>query len=110
MHEAPPVTRSLGRLECSDTPFASDRREAIISLDELISAVTAVARRRDFVSPKLAVEIMRHATVASRARKPALTEREHQVAMLVAKRLTNRQIGAKLGLSEHTVKRRLVQL
>lgn len=44
-------------------------------------------------------------TTALPPRGTALTAREVQVAQLVAHGLTNPQIAAELGLSEHTVKR-----
>lgn len=76
-----------------------------VSARELTEVVHAVARGEVYVSPALAAGILMDLTREG-PRDPfdELTERERQILELVAKGLTNREIGERLFLAEKTVK------
>ncbi len=73
--------------------------------DRLLPAVTAaVAGLRD---PRRGPRRVGPATPAPRPRRPSaepLTPREVEVVQLLAEGLTNRRVGERLGISEHTAK------
>jgi DNA-binding NarL/FixJ family response regulator len=75
-------------------------REA--SPEELLSGIRAVARGESPLSLGAALALL-----GSRGEKPPLTARERQVLALVARGLANKQIAARLGISEKTVKTHL---
>lgn len=83
-----------------------------ISIEEVADAVRAVVQGQTLISPSMASKlIVEFASLARRAdvdqdRVPAprLTDRELEVLKLVAKGLTNRDIGVRLFISENTVK------
>ena len=72
---------------------------------EVVTAVRAVAAGDAYITPKMAGNLLLEMT-----QKPAedpldeLTEREREVLELLAKGLTNREIGLQLSLAEKTVK------
>jgi DNA-binding NarL/FixJ family response regulator len=72
---------------------------------EVLAAVRAVAAGEAYITPKMAGNLLLEMT-----QKPAedpldeLTERECEVLELLAKGLTNREIGLQLSLAEKTVK------
>lgn len=72
---------------------------------EVIAAVRAVAAGEAYITPKMAGNLLLEMT-----QKPAdnaldeLTEREREVLELLAKGMTNREIGEELFLAEKTVK------
>jgi two-component system nitrate/nitrite response regulator NarL len=78
------------------------RRERID--DRLGSAVRAVADGLLVVDETLAEAVLRPPAAATPDLVEPLTARELQVLQLVAEGLTNRRIGARLGISEHTAK------
>lgn len=81
------------------------------SLNELLVAIDAVRRGREFVSPEFVAQLERSARSVSSAKVGViLTKRELEVANLLARFLTNKQIGGRLGLSENTVKAHLRQI
>ncbi|MQA62893.1 MAG: response regulator [Actinophytocola sp.] len=68
----------------------------------LVSAIRAVARDESAFDSRSASVMMRSIRIA--AEEPTLTEREQKVLELLAHGLSNRKIGAKLYISETTVK------
>ncbi len=76
-----------------------------IAAKELVNAVRAVAGGGTYISPTMANSLLQD------LRKPQsldplseLSEREHQILELVAKGMTNRDIGNQLHLTEKTIK------
>jgi len=76
-----------------------------VSGPELIQAIRSVAKGETFITPALAARLLsnfrKHQT---EQRGVDLTHREEQIIREVANGLTNREVAAKLGLSEKTVK------
>jgi DNA-binding NarL/FixJ family response regulator len=82
-----------------------------ISIDEVSAAIRAVAGGQSLISPAMASKLL--SEFASMIKKsddsrqipaPRLTDRELDVLKLVARGMNNREIGAKLFISENTVK------
>lgn len=76
---------------------------------ELIATVRSLHRGDHYVSPSLAVRLLADAKTDGRARRAGdrlreLTVRETQILHHIAQGLSNKQIGAKLSLSEKTIK------
>lgn len=74
---------------------------------DLLSAVSAAARGETVLSPSVATRLV------TRMRAPAtasLSHREAQVLSLVAKGLTNAEVGKRLFISETTVKTHLLRI
>ena len=76
-----------------------------VSGPELIQAIRTVAKGETFITPAVATRLLsnfrKHKT---EQRGVDLTHREEQIIREVANGLTNREVAAKLGLSEKTVK------
>ncbi len=76
-----------------------------VSGPELIQAIRTVAKGETFITPVLATRLLsnfrKHQT---EQRGVDLTHREEQIIREVSNGLTNREVAAKLGLSEKTVK------
>ena len=71
------------------------------TLRELIYAIRRVAEEGSFLSPALRAhfrEAIRHSPIRK------LTTRERDIAWLISRRMTNKQIAGRLRVSEHTVK------
>jgi len=68
--------------------------------DALVKAVFTVAEGGYYVSPELANVVGEEA-----AEESALTPREHEIACAVARGLSSKVIGARLDISEHTVRK-----
>jgi DNA-binding NarL/FixJ family response regulator len=68
---------------------------------QLIEAVRAVAAGEEYFPAEVAAALLRQ--IARRANPRALTPREEQVTRLIASGLTNKEIGARLGLSVRTI-------
>ena len=81
-----------------------------VPADELVHAVRVVHSGAAIVAPSVTRRLLdrfaRHlpAAGAPRAALPQLTEREHEVLLLVARGLSNAEVAAELVLSETTVK------
>ncbi|MDM8350757.1 response regulator transcription factor [Pseudomonas sp. sp1636] len=76
-----------------------------VSGPELVLAIRSVAKGETFITPEFASRLLSHLRKhESEARGVELTCREEQVIREVAEGLTNREVAAKLGLSEKTVK------
>ncbi len=82
-----------------------------VPADDLVDAVRVVHRGEAVVAPRVTRRLLDRfarqlpsSTTSSSAPLPSLTEREHQVLLLVARGLSNAEIAAELVLSETTVK------
>jgi DNA-binding NarL/FixJ family response regulator len=82
-----------------------------VPADELVQAVRVVHAGAAIVAPTVTRRLLdrfaRHLPAAdepARASLPELTDREHQVLLLVARGLSNAEVAAELVLSETTVK------
>ena len=83
-----------------------------VSIEEVADAVRAVVQGKTLISPSMATKlIVEFASLARRADAeqdpvpaPRLTDRELEVLKLVARGLSNRDVGVELFLSESTVK------
>lgn len=72
---------------------------------EIVQAVMAASRGEAYITPKMAGNLLREMTHKPNNDPLAeLTEREHQVLELVARGMSNKEVGAELGLAEKTVK------
>ncbi|MGW6712585.1 response regulator [Streptomyces globisporus] len=79
--------------------------------DELFAAVRAAADGRSVLSPAVASRLMtRVRTPAADPAETALSAREREVLVLVARGTTNREIAAELFISEATVKSHLTHV
>ncbi|GAC1405361.1 MAG: hypothetical protein NVSMB64_10100 [Candidatus Velthaea sp.] len=75
-----------------------------ISPPELLRAVKTVADGESYVDPRAAGNLLRRRSQNGRADIMELSERESEVLKLIAEGLANKQISARLHLSEKTVK------
>ena len=83
-----------------------------VPADDLVTAVRVVHRGEAIVAPRVTRRLLdrfaRHlpapTAATSTSSLPQLTDREHQVLLLVARGLSNAEIAAELVLSETTVK------
>jgi DNA-binding NarL/FixJ family response regulator len=80
----------------------------------LVEAVRAAMAGDTLISPSLTVSLLQHVQSAGRPRaarpQEALTERETEIARLVAKGLTNAEIGAELFISAGTAKTHIANI
>jgi DNA-binding NarL/FixJ family response regulator len=82
-----------------------------ISIDEVATAIRAVAGGQSLISPAMATKLLNEfATLVKRDDErnqvpvPKLTDRELDVLRLVSRGMNNREIGQQLFISENTVK------
>jgi NarL family two-component system response regulator LiaR len=117
-----PDTRVLVLTAYDDDPYVFALLEAgadgyvlkTASADQLIDAVHTVYRGESALSPEVASKVVQQAT----GRRPAsaadqiepLTPREIDVLRLVAKGMTNREVGQELGISHRTVQGHLASI
>ncbi|OKK04809.1 LuxR family transcriptional regulator [Streptomyces sp. CB03234] len=80
----------------------------------LVEAVRAAVAGDTMISPSITVRLLKHLQNPSRGRAPqpleALTERETEIARLVAKGLTNAEIGTELFISPGTAKTHIANI
>ncbi len=74
------------------------------SLQELITAIKTVGEGANYVDPRVAAAFFRRRISASKPSANQLSPRETEIIRLIAQGLSNRDIGARLILSEKTVK------
>lgn len=82
---------------------------------ELVEAIHRVHAGQAIIAPALTARLLEELTApragaARGVQRGPLTERESQVLRLVARGLGNRQIAARLGISEHTVKTHIAHI
>jgi two-component system, NarL family, nitrate/nitrite response regulator NarL len=71
------------------------------TLEDLLDAIKRVHERGSYFSP----DLQAHSQIATqRFASRRLTTRERDIALLIGRRLTNKQIADRLRVSEHTVK------
>jgi len=75
-----------------------------ISPPELLRAIKTVADGQSYVDPRVAGGLLRRRTQSGRPDIMELSHRESEVLKLIAEGLANKQISARLHLSEKTVK------
>jgi DNA-binding NarL/FixJ family response regulator len=74
------------------------------SLQELLTAITALGEGSSYVDPRIAADLLRRRTPAHRSSTSNLSPREMEIIRLIAQGMSNRDIGRRLILSEKTVK------
>lgn len=101
------ISGSADAIRCAEVGISSfvDRNDSIEDLDR---AVLKAARGEAVCNPRLTARLIRHlASLTGKAHERSdncLTAREREVASLVKKGLSNKQIAIELGISPATVK------
>jgi len=80
------------------------------SSEELVEAIRTVAQGRRYVTPEVADALVTAGSGAGVAPHERLSEREHQVFLLLAEGLSPGDIGAQLNVSPSTVSSHLVHI
>ena len=75
-----------------------------MSRDEIVAAITAVHAGKRYFPPAIA------ARLAERKLRSTLSAREVEILELLAKGLTNKEIGKALGISRHTVRNQIYSI
>jgi two-component system nitrate/nitrite response regulator NarL len=102
-----PVVAVLWNDEQAGEALAAGARAVLLRdrvEDRLLPAVTAAAAGLVTLDEALAESVLRPRPVPAPALAEPLTPREVEVVQLLAEGLTNRRIGERLGISEHTAK------
>jgi DNA-binding NarL/FixJ family response regulator len=84
-----------------------------LGLAELRDAIRSAAKGESLLDPKVTAQVLEQLRALSSGKRPAdkpLSEREREVLGLVAKGLTNREIGERLFVSEHTVRNHVASI
>ncbi|WP_462202653.1 helix-turn-helix domain-containing protein [Frankia sp. CcWB3] len=90
----------LNRLALADVLRRLDDPDAAVTL---AGAAAAEARRLDMPGPLARADRLLADLAAARRETDPLTPREHEVAALVVQAMSNREIAARLVLSERTI-------
>jgi DNA-binding NarL/FixJ family response regulator len=99
-HDDPTVVQELLRLGASGYLLKT------VSWQELVSAIRGVCGEAKSEASRVIVSISRESMAQAGDTGP-LSEREKEILLLVAEALSNAQIGARLSITEGTVKRHL---
>ena len=75
-----------------------------MSRDEIVAAITAVHSGKRYFPPAIA------ARLAERKHRSTLSAREVEILELLAKGLTNKEIGQAFGISKHTVRNQIYSI
>ncbi|MFO7741553.1 MAG: response regulator transcription factor [Anaerolineae bacterium] len=117
-----PDTRVLILTAYDDDPYVFALLEAgadgyvlkTASADQLVDAVRTVHRGESALSPEVATKVVRQATdhrpEGAADQIEPLTPREIDVLRLVARGMTNREVGRELGISHRTVQGHLASI
>jgi DNA-binding NarL/FixJ family response regulator len=81
-----------------------------VSPSELIRAVKIVAKGENYVDPRIAGSLLRRRFTPEGRAADELSDRESDVVRLIAQGMSNKEIGAKLCLSEKTVKNHISRI
>ena len=84
-----------------------------LGLAELRDAIRSAAKGESLLDPKVTAQVLDQLRALSSGKRPAdkpLSGREREVLGLVALGLTNREIGERLFVSEHTVRNQVDRL
>jgi DNA-binding NarL/FixJ family response regulator len=81
-----------------------------VSAQELAQVIRGASRGDVYVSPSLAAEMLVSLTRPAPDALQELTERESEILRLIGAGLTNREIGAKIILSENTIKHHVTNI
>ncbi len=84
-----------------------------LGLAELRDAIRSAAKGQSLLDPKVTAQVLDQLRALSSGKRSAqqpLSDREREVLGLVAKGLTNREIGERLFVSEHTVRNHVASI
>jgi DNA-binding NarL/FixJ family response regulator len=82
-------------------------KEHLADLDDLLVAITSVARGGSAIDPKVVQSLVQARTMDDDARMQRLSPRERQVLALIAEGRTNAAVAQQLVLSQHAVEKHI---